>query len=372
MSSNDHLSKERYHSVIETFRSAIFDTIPDPLIVLNPDLTILTANESFYRHFKVNPDDIKNRCIYDIGNKQWDIPLLRELLEKILPEKTIIKDFEVTHNFPILGNRTMLVNAREIKSSQFLPLDLILVTLTDITDRKKWTDSLIELNNKIKASNNELERYGHTLSHDLRAPLNVIISFSEIILSDYAPELPNDVKEYIGRITYNAQVMNQMISALSQLAGLTRYEIYRIPISLSDIANKIISQLKNNEPERIVDITIQSDMIANADPSMMLIALTNLLRNSWKFTRERSTTKIIFGQKSGNDHIIYFIKDNGIGFNMKYAYKLFKMFQKLHSDTIYEGTGTGLAIVKAVIEKHGGEIWIDSKEGEGTTVYFTL
>lgn len=363
---------EKYHSIIETFRSAIFETIPDPLLVVNPDLTVLTANDAFYKHFNVKPEEVKDRSIYDIGNGQWNIPGLKILLEKVLPEKTVVENYQVNHSFPTIGERSILLNAREIKSSDFLPLDLILMTFEDVTDRKRWTDSILELNNKLQTANNALERYDITLSHDLRAPLKTILGFSKIIMSDYSSGLSGEVKEYMDRVIYNAEVMDQMITALSQLAGLSRTPMNRIPVDLSDIAEKVISQLKISEPNRNVDVNIQTHLMENVDPSLFLVVLTNILRNSWKFTRDRDIARVSFGVKEHNGKKIFFIKDNGVGFDMKYSYMLFGMFQRIPSDKRFEGTGTGLAIVKSIIDMHNGEIWADSREGVGTTIYFTV
>mgnify|MGYP001954243764 CR=1 FL=1 len=358
--------------LLETFRIAIFDTIPDPLIVLDSDLNVLTANEAFYVHFKVSRDETRERSVFDIGNGQWNIPALKDLLEKILPEKSVIHEFEVSHEFPTIGERIFLVNAREIKGGLFVPLDLILVTFVDITDRKKWTDSIVELNQRLQAANEDLERYGQTVSHDLRVPVRAIKSFTEILLSDHYSELSENAKEYFDRVVFNVDIMDQMITGLSQLAGLSRSALNRIRISLSDIGEKIISQLKMSDPDRAVEVEIQRDMYETVDPSMFMVALTNIFKNSWKFTRDRSPAKISFRLQEDGGKKVYLIKDNGVGFDMKYAYKLFGMFQRLHSGTTFEGTGTGLAVVKKVIERHGGKVWIDSKEGEGTTLFFTV
>lgn len=360
------------HPILETFRTAIFDTIPDALLVLSSDLIVLSVNEAFYQHFQVNPKDTINRSIFDIGNKQWDIPQLRTLLYKILPEKKVIEGFEVTHNFPTIGNRTIVINAKEIRSSEFLPMDLILVIFIDITDRKKWTESVLELNNQLQKVNCDLQRYGHSLSHDLRAPVNMILGFSKIILEELDSGSCESIRDYLNRIIHNADNMNKMIDGLSQLAGIASTSFSKYYVSLSDIADRVIADLKIEDPEREIEVNIERDMIDVVEPSMMLIALTNLLNNSWKFTCGRKPAKIRFGFKKTNDKKTYFIEDNGVGFNMSSAGKLFGMFQRLHSDQKFKGTGTGLAIVKSIIEKHNGEVWAESEEGKGTTIFFTI
>lgn len=371
-STKDKTMMAKYHSIIETFRVAIFDTIPDPLLVLNPDYTILTANDAFYMHFKVAPEDINDKEVFDIGNRQWDIPGLKKLLKKILPEKSIIEQYEVTHEFPAIGHRTILVNAREIKSSEFLPLDLILITFLDITDRKKWTDSILELNNHLQTANCNLDRYGHSLSHDLRVPVSTILGFSKLALEELEAKSYESVKEYIRRVIHNVENMDQMIVGLSQMAGIAGASFKKYYVSISDIAYKIIADLRTDDPERDVQVSIQQNLMDTVEPSMMLVALNNLLKNAWKFTRNKKPAIIKFGTTKIENKMTYFIEDNGVGFNMSLAGKLFGMFQRFHPESEFEGTGTGLAIVKSIIEKHDGKIWAKSEEGKGTTIFFTL
>lgn len=362
----------RNSTVIETFRGAIFDSINEPLLVLDSQLAVLTANEGFYNQFKVLAEETVGKGVFDIGNGQWDIPDLRRLLEKILPEKLFVKDFEVIHEFPTIGRRIMLLNANEIHSNEFIPLDLILIVFQDVTDKKNWTDSILELNKKLEDSNRELERFGHALSHDLRGPVSAMLLLSELILKEYGSELSQNIKECISKLAQSAKTMNDMISGLSELAGLSHLSVKRAMVNLSEIAEKVIMQLRMGEPNRVVDVIIDHDMIENAEPSMLLIVLTNLLKNSWKFTRDRSPAKIVFGQKEVNGKKTYYVNDNGIGFDVKSAENLFNMFHRLPSGKTFEGTGTGLAIAKSIINKHGGEIWAESEEGKWTTIYFTI
>ncbi|MBL8028601.1 MAG: PAS domain-containing protein [Fibrobacteres bacterium] len=359
-------------TVIETFRGAIFDSINEPLLVLDSELSVLTANESFYDQFKVVTEETVGKCVFDIGNGQWNIPDLRRLLEKMLPEKSIVKDFEVIHEFPTLGKRVMLLNASDIHSNEFIPLDLILIVFQDVTDKKNWTNSILELNKKLEDSNMELERFGHALSHDLRGPLSAMVVLSELILNDYGSELSENMKESMIRLDQSAKTMNDMISGLSELAGLSHLSIIRTTVNLSEIADKVIMQLRMGQPNRSVDVIIQHDIIENVEPSMLLIVLTNLLKNSWKFTRDSSPAKIVFGVKEMNGRKTYFVNDNGIGFDVKSSKNLFNMFQRLPSGKTFEGTGTGLAIAKSIIKKHSGDIWAESEEGKWTTIYFTI
>jgi signal transduction histidine kinase len=279
---------DRHSTILETFRVAIFDTIPEPLLVLDHHLFVLTANEGFFEQFKVSREETIGKCVFDLGNGQWNIHELKKLLIKMLPEKSPIKGFQVTHDFPVIGKRTMLVNANEIHSSEFIPLDLILVVFEDVTDKKNWSDFIIELNKNLEISNAELKTFGHSLTHDLRAPVGIIEGFTKMILNDYGFELSDEVKGYMSRVLNSAETMDQMISGLSQLSGLSRLFVNRSTVNLSVIAENVISQLRVSEPGRAVDVSIEQELFERVEPSMFLIALTNLLKNSWKFTRKQS------------------------------------------------------------------------------------
>ncbi|NLG18107.1 MAG: PAS domain S-box protein [Fibrobacter sp.] len=360
-----------YNSILETFRTAIFDTINEPLVVLDKKCKVLSANNAFYDIFSISLSEALGKNIFEIASCFSD-EKFKELLDKILPKKTTFANFELTCNFPNKGKRTFLLNAREVHGEHFFAMNIILLAMQDITDRKRWTDSILELNESLRTANAELERYGHALAHDLRAPVRAIAGFTKIILEEYETISKENIKEHLERIVHNADNMESMIVGLSQLAGITRASLKRYYLCLTDIAERIIADLKSSDPDREIEINIQQNMMDTVEPSLMLIALTNILTNSFKFTRNEKPAKINFGLKNLDGKKAYFIEDNGVGFDMKYVSKLFGMFQRLHSDKEYEGTGTGLAMVKTIIEKHGGEVWAYSEEGKGTTIYFTI
>lgn len=225
---------------------------------------------------------------------------------------------------------------------------------------------------ELEALNKELESFSYSVSHDLRAPLRSIDGFSNKILKDYGSMFNDQGKDYFTRIMKASQTMGHLIDDLLKLARLSRVEMNLTETNISIIAESIAEELKSSEPERKAFITVQPNMVIVADRQLIQIALQNLLGNAWKYTRKKPVTEIEFGNLSKNGQTVYFIKDNGVGFDMKYVDKLFGAFQRLHSATEFEGTGIGLATVLRIIRRHKGNIWADGELNKGATFFFTL
>ncbi len=229
------------------------------------------------------------------------------------------------------------------------------------------------LEKKVKERTEELESFSYAVSHDLRAPIRSILGFSQILGDDYKSDLPAQVSAYLDRIQNSATQMSHLISALLDLSKIGRHEKRPVDTDLSALVRDIVSQLKEEDPSRKVDFVICNGVKTTCDTQMLKIVLENLLRNAWKYTRKTSSAKIEFGfQPAANSKAVYFVKDNGAGFDMSHAEKLFKPFNRLHTDKEFEGIGIGLATVERIINRHGGRIWADSKVGEGTTFSFEL
>ena len=196
--------------------------------------------------------------------------------------------------------------------------------------------------------------------------------FSQAVIDEYGDKLDDQGKDYLNRVRKSSQHMSDLINDLLKLSRLSRAEIHFQNVNISEIAQSILEELKNTQPERKSEFVISPGMIVKGDKSLLTIALQNLLGNGWKFTGKCPQAKIEFGVDEQNGEKVYFIRDNGVGFNMQYKDKLFQPFQRLHSDKEYEGTGIGLATVQRVIRRHGGRVWAESEKGKGATFYFTL
>jgi len=242
----------------------------------------------------------------------------------------------------------------------------------EITIRKKFEEELRKSTVDLEASNKELEAFSYSVSHDLRAPLRSITGFSTVLLEDYADELDKEGKSYLKKISDAGELMGQLMDDLLKLSRVTRNDLSIQRLDLSDMAHAIVDELRQNEPHRKVKITIAPDMTANGDKNLLGLVLQNLLGNAWKYSSKTARPRIEMGTIERNGKQAYFVRDNGVGFDMTYANKLFQPFQRLHKATEFAGTGIGLATVQRIIKRHGGEVWAEGKVGEGATFYFTL
>ena len=475
------------------FTASIINTVRESLIVLDQDLRVVSANRSFYDVFKVNPNETQGQLIYDLGNKQWDIPKLRDLLETILPQKATFDNYEVEHDFATIGKRIMLLNARQIergvgkeriillaiediterkeieeahsklaaivesaddaiigkdlegtvlswnsgaeilygynakeiigKSISLLMLPghsdedkellnkrscgeliknyetqrrrkdgrTIDVALTlspvknisgemigtatiarDITERKKLERELVKTRDAAEAANKELEAFSYSVSHDLRTPLRSIEGFSQALLEDYQDKLDDTAKSYLDRVRKATQHIGRLIDDMLKLSRLTRAEFHHESVDLSTMVRAISEELQQNNPDRTVDVIIREGIFVNGDPTLLKIALENLVNNAWKFTSREARPQFEFGTTVKEWKTACFIRDNGVGFDMAYGNKLFGAFQRLHTSSEFPGTGIGLATVQRIINRHGGQVWAEGEVGKGATFYFTI
>lgn len=252
-----------------------------------------------------------------------------------------------------------------------------------ITLRKKTEDDLRRFNeileqrikertHQLEIANKELESFSYSVAHDLRAPLRALSGFSQILIEDYAGTLDANATGYLNRIHTAGERMGELVDDLLKLSRVARTEMKSETFSLSDLAKKIHADLQQREPERTVTMITDTNIVAQGDPRLLEVALENLLINAWKFTLGTPQPIIEFGETGQIGETAYFIRDNGVGFNMNYVNKLFKPFERLHADSAFAGTGIGLSIVSRIIARHGGRVWAEGEEGKGATFYFTL
>jgi len=253
----------------------------------------------------------------------------------------------------------------------------------DITERKQVEEEIRKLNAELEqrvrertaqleTTNKELEAFSYSVSHDLRAPLRGIDGWSQALLEDYHDKLDEQAQQYIERVRSETQRMGHLIDDMLQLSRLTRAEMVKEQVDLSALAQTIVERLKQDEPHRQVDFNIQAGLIAEGDSHLLEAVLANLLGNAFKFTSKRTDARIEFGQTELQGQPVFFVHDNGAGFDMAYSQKLFGAFQRMHRLTEFPGTGIGLATVQRVIHRHGGRVWAESEIDHGATFYFTL
>jgi two-component system NtrC family sensor kinase len=225
---------------------------------------------------------------------------------------------------------------------------------------------------ELERKNSELEAFSYSVSHDLRAPLRSIDGFSRLLLEDHRDKLDKEGQDYLRRVCESAQRMGELIDDLLLLSRVGRAELSRDRVDLSGIARAAVEELQTKDPERVVRLSIEDQLLAEADSRLMRVAFDNLLGNAWKFTAKVSEPRIEVGIDQQQGGAVFFVRDNGAGFNMKYAESLFHPFQRLHNESDFPGTGIGLATVHRIIDRHGGRIWASSAVDQGATFYFTI
>jgi PAS domain S-box-containing protein len=287
---------------------------------------------------------------------------------------------ELTH---IIGNRKIVVETLMTLVAEPDGRKTVLEASRDVTDRSRAEEEIKQLNQELgrrvadrtaqlEASNRELEAFAYSVSHDLRAPLRGIDGWSMALLEDYGPQLDQTAREYLERVRGETQRMGRLIDDLLKLSRLTWVELRYETVDLTALARAIACRLREIEPNRSIDFSIQEGLTGIADAHLVEIVLVNLLSNAVKFTGPRAQARIEFGQKWHHDELVFHVRDNGVGFDMAYANTLFGAFQRLHKYTEFPGIGIGLATAQRVLRRHGGRIWAEAKPNEGATFYFTI
>ena len=286
-----------------------------------------------------------------------------------------IAEYLVNHDLTEPGEPLRL-NREAYKGSGADELDLVVSALNRM--HENLVQSLREIRNyrdnleRLVAERTEaLESFSYSVSHDLRSPLRSINGFSQLLLEEQNDRLDEQGQAYLQRILAATRRMARLIDDLLQLSRLSRHEMSREVVDLSGLAMNIVANLKQLSPERTVDVSIAPAMSVTGDPGLLRIMLENLLGNAWKYSSKTQHAYIEFARTSVDGGNCYYVRDNGVGFDMRYADKLFVAFQRLHGDE-FEGTGIGLVTVERIVKRHGGRIWADAPPGEGATFYFTL
>ncbi len=352
----------------------LFEFAPDAIVVVNREGRIVQVNKRTESLFDYSREELLN--------SDHDILLPERFREK---HKEHRRMYMADPHIRPMGTGLALYGRR--KDGSEFPVDIslgvlkpvqaegdtvVLAVVRDITERKESERKLLEAKIDLERSNKDLEQLAFSISHDLRAPLQRVIGFSGMLKEDYADKLDEKGINYIDRVRAGSVRMLDLINALLQLARISRSDINRSKVYLTAFVKAEAALLGRTHPDRRVEFVIAEDVIADGDPVLIRIVIQNLLENAFKFTGNRAIAKIEFGVKQINGDQIYFIQDDGDGFNMENANRLFTPFQRLHTTDEFPGLGIGLATVQRIIRHHGGRIWAESAVSKGATFFFTL
>jgi two-component system CheB/CheR fusion protein len=348
----------------QDFAEAIVQTVREPLVILNQNLEVMKANRTFYETFRATQEETEGRLIYDLGNGQWNIPKLRELLENILPAHSTFRDFEVTHEFEHVGRKVMLLNASEIFNPN-AQARTILLAIEDATDRKQAEEAL-------RTTNAELQHFAYALTHDLQEPLRMVVNFTELLGREYRGNLGEEADKFISYSVEGALRIEALLKALLAYWEVTERE----QDSFASIdCNAVLAKALLNLQAAIAEsgAIVTSDRLPTlvAEEVVLVQLFQNLISNSIKY-RGQEAPRIHVSAERDAGGWLFAVRDNGIGIDPQDADRVFGMFKRLHGSEI-SGTGIGLALCKKVVERQGGRIWVESSEkGRGATFKFTI
>jgi two-component system CheB/CheR fusion protein len=342
------------------YAEGIVDTVREPLLILDDDLCVTSANPAFYEKFRVCAAEIAGQHLYELANGQWRIPELRKLMDELLPLNGIVENFEMQHSFADIGSRTLLVNARRIDH-----VELILLAVEDITERKQAENLLLNLNE-------DLKHFSYAVSHDLQESLRMVTIYAELLSQKYRGKLDHQADQFITHTLEGAQRMKSLLEDLREYwsAGEPRSE-GRLPIDSHLVLERARQSLQIAIEESGATVTHDPLPTLMAEEVALATLFQNLIGNAIKYRRPGEPPYIHVSAKEMANEWRFSVSDNGIGIDAKYLDQIFAPFKRLHG-TGYAGNGIGLAMCKRIAERYGGRIWAESTPGQGSTFFFTI
>jgi signal transduction histidine kinase len=352
----------------------ITETMREPFLILDNEFRVVTANPAFYKKFKVLKKETEGRLMYELGDSQWDAPELRDCLERILPKKRKLNDYEITLDFPALGRRTMLLSARQVDAKE-----LILLAVEDVTEQKLlklntdiMTKNLIDQRDRLQSLSDAKNEFISLASHQLRTPATITKQYIHLLAGGYVGKMPADQERMLTIANDSNDRQLEIIEDLLRVAKVDSGKVYlsKSPRDLSKEVESAIETLAimfEGRGQRVLLNKPDKEMIALIDKKYMLMVLENILDNAGKYSAEDTIVNIKIEQNDG--HIVISIKDKGVGIQKKDQDKLFKKFSRIQNSLSESVTGTGLGLywVKRILDLHGGSIEVDSTHGTGST-----
>src|SRR5688572_22711125 len=361
---------------IETYAQDIVDTVREPLLILDTTLRVQSGNRAFYQTFKVSPDETENRLIYELGNGQWDIPALRTLLEDIVPKSSVFNDFELEHDFPALGRRVMLLNARKLQAGHHG--ELLVLAMEDVTERRRAEEEVAKAKEASEMANRTKSLFLANMSHELRTPLNAIVGYSEMLQEEAVDRELTTFSDDLGKINASGRHLLALINDILDLSKIEAgkmelfLENFDLEALIDEVAATIQPMVEKNSNELHIERAANLGSM-HADQVKVRQALFNLLSNAAKFTHQGSIT--LHAQREtmdGSEWIVFCVEDTGVGLSSDKIVKLFQDFTQADASTTrkFGGTGLGLALTRRFCQMMGGDVTLRSAPGKGST--FTI
>ncbi len=349
--------------------ASIVESADDAIVGMTLDGIILNWNKSAERIFGYSAEEVKGRPISILipAERSDEVPRILERVkrgERVEHYETVRRGKDGT-----LIDVSMTISPTRAETGRITGASTI---ACDDTERMRAQQLLIQRTTELEDANKELEAFTYSVSHDLRAPLRHINGFSKILLEDFGPQMDPAAKEYVQRTHETAKYMGRLVDDLLDLARVGRQALTMEITGLGALVEEAILHLRTETQDRQIDWQVGPLPFVQCDPGLIRQVFANLLANALKFTRPRERGVIEVGQTTVNGRPVIFVRDNGIGFDMRYADKMFGVFQRLHRQEDFEGTGVGLAIVERIIHKHAGRVWAEAEVEKGATFYFTL
>ncbi|MDQ4126619.1 MAG: PAS domain S-box protein [Actinomycetota bacterium] len=362
-------NEEALREAQERFRSA-FDNAPIGVAIVGLDGRFLQVNRSLCEILGYPEEQLLATSFQEITHPD-DVEASMEHVRRAMEDE--IGSYSLEKRYLAADGRPVWVSLSVslVRDAEGDPLYFV-DQIQDITERKLAEKELARRAEELTHANAELEQFSYSVSHDLRAPLRSIDGFSQILLEDYADRLDEEGRAYLGRVRAASQHMGHLMDDLLDLSRVSRGPLRSGRVDLSALAREIVEELEWSQPGREAEFVVEDGLEAEGDARLLAVALENLLGNAWKFTSKKPAARIEFGSISEHETRVYYVRDDGAGFDAAYAERLFGAFQRLHNDDDFEGTGIGLATVQRVIHRHGGRLWAEGEVGKGATFYFTL